>query len=166
MATRCSVEGKLTITIWFVATNAQGSRASQIPTVPYCELITSPDTYDGKQIRLRAEYDSGFEHSVFADSRCVKVWDAKKLVWVKFDDHVDSNTNQAIATRFNNVQWRPETDRDGRIIDMSRSWRVNLSVVGVFRRSKDPNFGFGHNIVYPFMIVVSKIERVGKLKKL
>src|SRR6266850_7948844 len=105
-----SILSLLTITIWFVATNAQGKRASQIPTVRYCDLITNPDTYDGKQIRLRAEYDSGFEHSVFADSRCVKVWEAKKLIWVEFDDRVDSNTNHAIATRFKNAKWRPETD--------------------------------------------------------
>ena len=47
----------------FVDANAQSASAPQIPTVAYCELLSKPDDYDGKRIRIRAEYNSGFEHS-------------------------------------------------------------------------------------------------------
>ena len=96
---------------------AGGNAQTQIPVVHYCELVAKPDAYDGKQIRLRAEYDSGWEHSVFADDRCVKIWDPKKLVWVEFDDAVALNTKPALMERFEKSRWRPETDRDGRITD-------------------------------------------------
>ena len=147
-----------------VSSDAQTS--SQIQTVGYCDLIAKPDRFDGKLIRLRAEYDSGWEHSVLADDKCVKTWDAKKLVWVEFERAMASNTKPAIMAQFEKSTWRPETDRDERIIDKSRSWRVKLTVVGVFRKSKDPEFGFGHTNAYPFIIAVSKVERVGTLKKL
>jgi len=138
----------------------------QVLVVRYCDLVANPDGYDGKQIRLRAEYDSGSEHSVFADDHCVKSWDAQKLVWVEFDSALASNTKAPTMARFEKARCRPETDRDGRIMDNSQSWRVELTVVGLFRKSKDPNFGFGHTNSYPFMITVSKVERVGTLTKL
>jgi hypothetical protein len=156
----------LTVTPCFSGTAPERNSEPKIPLVHYCDLLNRPDTYDGKQIRLKAEYDSGFEHSVFADSRCVKAWDAKKLVWVEFADAAVSNTDRAVAARFDQARWRPEADRDGRITDMWRSWRVELMVVGEFRKSKDPSFGFGHKNVYPFMIMVTKIESVGTVKKL
>jgi hypothetical protein len=149
-----------------VAINAQTAPASQISVVRYCALLAKPEAYDGKQIRLRAEYDSGWEHSVFADDKCVKTWEPKKLVWAEFDDAIASNTEAAIMARFEKSRWRPQTDRDGRITDKSRSWRVNLTVVGVFHKATDANFGFGNSNSFPFMITVSKIERVGALKKL
>ena len=39
-------------------------------------------------------------------------------------------------------------------------------VVGIFHKATDTKFGFGHTNAFPFMITVSKIERVGALKKL
>lgn len=160
-----SILSSLTVSIFFVAASAQSNTPSHTPTVRYCDLLSKPDAYDGRQIRLRAEYDSGFEHSVFADSRCVKVWDANRLIWAEFDDAAFSNTDVGTMTRFEQARYRPETDKDGRITDRWRSWRVKLTVVGVFRTSKHASFGFGHTNAYPFMIVVSKIERVGSLKK-
>jgi hypothetical protein len=148
------------------AINAQTAPASQISVVRYCALLAKPKAYDGKQIRLRAEYDSGWEHSVFADDKCAKTWEPKKLIWAEFDDAIASNTEAAIMARFEKSRWCPETDRDGRISDKSRSWRVNLTVFGVFHKATDANFGFGNTNAFPFMITVSKIERVGDLKKL
>ena len=78
--------------------NAQSK--SQVLVVRYCDLVANPDGYDGKQIRLRAEYDSGSEHSVFADDHCVKSWDAQKLVWVEFDSALASNTKAPTMARF------------------------------------------------------------------
>jgi hypothetical protein len=154
------------LTLCVISICVPSNAASYIQTVHYCDLIANPDGYDGKQVRLRAEYDSGWEHSVFADDHCVKVWDTKKLVWVDFDSALASNTEPPIMTRFEKATWRPETDRDGRITDRSRSWRVNLTVVGVFRKATDTEIGFGHRNAFPFMITISKIERVGALKKL
>src|SRR5262245_16601493 len=77
--------------------------------VRYCDLISNPDAYDGKEVRLRAEYRSGFEMSYFADAKCVKRWDPKKLVWVEFDDVAISQNDPDIVKRFQNVLYRPET---------------------------------------------------------
>jgi len=149
-----------------VAANAQTTSPPEIPTVRYCDLLANPESYDGKQIRLRAEYDSGWEHSVFWDDKCVKRWEPKKLVWAEFDDAVASNTKPATLARFEESRWRPETDRGGRITDKSRSWHVDLLVIGVFHKATSTDIGFGHTNAFPFMITVSKIERVGDLKKL
>src|SRR2546423_4455605 len=102
------------------ATNAQSKPAFEPPTVRYCDLISNPDAYDGKQIRLRAEYESAFEASVFADSKCVKRWDPKKLIWVEFGDVAFSKTRATTLKQFEDARYRPETDKDGRIT--SRWW--------------------------------------------
>jgi hypothetical protein len=141
-----------------VAIHAQSAPASQISVVRYCDLLAKPEAYDGKQIRLRAEYDSGWEHSVFADDKCVKTWEPRKLVWADFDDGIASNTQAAIMARFEKSRWRPETDRDGRITDKWRSWRVSLTVVGVFHKATDANFGFGNTNSFPFMIRSLKLN--------
>ena len=149
-----------------VAANAQQGFAPEIPIVRYCDLLAKPASFDGKQIRLRAEYDSGWEHSVFWDNKCVKRWEPNKLVWAEFDDAVASNTKLAIMAQFEKSRWRPEIDGAGRITDKSKSWQVDLVVVGVFRKATNTDVGFGHTNAFPFMITVSKIERVGALKKL
>ncbi len=94
----------------FVDANAQSASAPQIPTVAYCDLLSKPDEYDGKRIRIRAEYNSGFEHSLFSDSACVNTWDTKKLVWVEFDESVNTNTKPKILKRFRGGEIPPTYD--------------------------------------------------------
>jgi hypothetical protein len=155
----------------FVDTNAQSASAPEIPTVAYCDLLSKPDAYDGKQIRIRSEYNSGFEHSVFSDSACVKAWDTRKLIWVEFDESVNTNTKPKILKRFREARFHQPVDEKGEL-DVEKwqkeqrlNWYVELTVIGEFRKSKDPNFGFGHTNAYPFKLVVSNIEDVGALKK-
>jgi hypothetical protein len=155
----------------FVDANAQSAPEPQIPTVAYCDLLSRPSDYDGKRIRIRAEYNSGFEHSVFSDSACVKAWDTKKLVWVEFDESVNTNTKPKILKRFREARFHQPVNERGEI-DVEKwqkeqwlNWYVELTVVGEFRKSKDPDFGFGHTNAYPFKLVVSKIENVGALIK-
>ena len=155
----------------FLAAYAQSTSESKIPTVAYCDLLGKPDDYDGKIIRIRAEYNSGFEHSVFSDSACVKAWDAKKLIWVEFDESVNVNTRPKTLKKFEAARFHQPVNDKGEI-DVEKwqkeqwlNWYVELMVVGEFRKSKDPDFGFGHMNAYPYKIVVSKIEDVGVLKK-
>ena len=150
----------------FTAVNAQSASASEILTVSYCNLFTKADAYDGKQIRLSAEYNSGFEHSVVSDQKCVERFDPKQLIWVGFADSVDVKTKPGILAKFKEALYRPKTNKRGEITDQWKNWYVELTIVGMFHKSKDPSFGFGHTNAYPLMIVVSKIEKVGKSKQL
>ncbi len=137
-----------------------------IPTVGYCQLLANMDDYDGKQIRITAEYNSGFEHSVLSDHSCVKSFDPKRLIWIDFDDSLSTNTRANTLAKFQAAQYRPKTNNRGVITDQWKNWYVELTTVGIFYKSKDPSFGFGHTNAYPQKLVVFRIERVGKLKKL
>jgi hypothetical protein len=155
----------------FPTANAQSTSASKIPTVAYCDLLRNPDDYDGKKIRIRAEYNSGFEHSVFSDTACVKAWDTKRLVWVEFDEPVNANTKPKILKRFKDARFHEPINDRGEV-DVEKwqreqwlNWYVDLTVIGEFRKSKDPDLGFGHTNAYPYTLLVSKIEGVGVLKK-
>lgn len=152
--------------IGFTAVNAQSASTSEIITVSYCNLLSKADDYDGKQIRISAEYNSGWEHSVVADQTCVERFDPKQLIWVEFADSVDVKTKPRILAKFRAAQYRPKTDKRGQITDLSKNWYVELTIVGMFHKAKNPGFAFGHTNAYPLMIVVSKIERVGKFRKL
>jgi len=155
----------------FVDVDTQSASAREIPTVAYCDLLSKPDAYDGKRIKIRAEYNSGFEHSVFSDSACVKAWDTRRLLWVEFDESVNTNTKPKILKKFRKARFHQAVNDKGEL-DIEKwqkeqwlNWYVQLTVIGEFRVSKDSNFGFGHTNAYPFKLVVSKIEDVGALKK-
>src|SRR5262249_30685108 len=55
------------------------------PVLRYCQLISNPETYVGKEIRLRTVYRVGFEWSEFYSCQCV---DARST-WVDFSDDVE-----------------------------------------------------------------------------
>jgi hypothetical protein len=40
----------------------------EIPTVGLCSLLAKPKDYDGKRVRVRAEYHAGFEYSYLDDT--------------------------------------------------------------------------------------------------
>jgi hypothetical protein len=108
---------------------------------------------------------------VFSDSACVKAWDTKKLIWVEFDKTVSTNTKPKILKRFKEARFHQPVNEKGEL-DVEKwqkerwqNWYVELTVVGEFRKSKDPDFGFGHTNAYRFKVVVSKIEEVGALTK-
>ena len=158
------IVGSILLATWTCIARTD-TRSSEPPVVGYCDLISNPDAYNGKEIRLRAEYQSGFETSFFFDSKCVKRLDPKKIVWVEFDDLEISKNTPEIVKRFHDVLYRPETDKDGRMTSRWWTWYVKLQVVGLFQTATDSTGGFGHMGGYAFMLTVSRIENVGKLKK-
>jgi hypothetical protein len=166
MFTRTILGFLVTALVTLQPTTSQSISPPHIPTVGYCQLLANMDDYDGKQIRITAEYNSGFEHSVFSDHSCVESFDPKRLIWVDFDESLSSNTRPNTLAKFQAAQYRPETNKRGVITDQRKNWYVELTIVGILYKSKDPGFGFGHTNAYPQKLVVSKIERVGKLKKL
>ncbi|HEX8920420.1 MAG TPA: hypothetical protein VF766_03015 [Pyrinomonadaceae bacterium] len=51
--------------------DADISAASQLPILDYCELVSNPERYSGKIVRVRARL-SGFIHGmVFSDENCL-----------------------------------------------------------------------------------------------
>ncbi|PYS82400.1 MAG: hypothetical protein DMF67_13035 [Acidobacteria bacterium] len=152
--------------------NAQGqsSRAnapqpsSEIPTVSLCALLSKPADYDGKEIRVRAQYNVGFEWSYF-DSSCKEYaiettpyWTAN-VVWAEFGESVKTATEPEIYEKFK--QARGLCCPDG-----WRTQQTELLVTGKFfkARSIGYEYGFGHEGRYAFKIVVDKVEEVGATK--
>jgi hypothetical protein len=89
----CSqMRGALKILVFFVplivvSTVGGGpSRASNPPTVQYCDLIANPALYDGKEIRLHGTYSvAGSGYSRFFSSSCTD-----KTLWVEYDPNYET----------------------------------------------------------------------------
>lgn len=143
------------------STRAHGSQdpsPPEVSTVTLCALLSKPADYDGKETRVRAEYNLGFEWEYFADPSCkdyaVKTtpyWIAN-VVWAEFDKSVDASTGPEIYQRL--VKARSLCCLSG-----WRTSQTELLVTGRFFKAHDS--GYGHLSRYAFKLVVSKVEEVG-----
>ena len=60
----------------------QPSMTKQIPNVSYCEMLEHPEIYEGRLIRVRGSYRSGFEISALYGRECQ---DAKDSAWLELE---------------------------------------------------------------------------------
>jgi hypothetical protein len=139
--------------------------SSEIPTVSLCALLSKPADYDGKEIRVRAQYSIGFEWAYFDDSSCTEYayettpfWIAN-IVWAEFDKSVETETKLEVYEKF----------RKARGFCCPDEWRTKqtaLVVTGKFFKAKgvDYGHGYGHLGLYAYKIVVDKVEEVGDTK--
>jgi hypothetical protein len=140
----------------FVPSNVRAqsqNEQSEIPTVPYCELVRNPAFYNEKLIRVRGVYVLREEHSNVYDPGCLTNPTSKEIdralneTWVSFDgDH---------------MPMKPEVKQFfERLRDLQS--RANVTFVGEFF---GPNKnGYGHKNEAHFMLDVIRIERVEPLK--
>lgn len=79
-----------------------GTAASDTPSVSLCSLLGKPADYDGKEVRLRATYNIGFEWSYFDGPRCKEYavettpYRAAKVAWAEFDESVNSSARPEV----------------------------------------------------------------------
>jgi hypothetical protein len=135
--------------------------APEPPAVSLCSLLSSPADYDGKKIRIRAEYNLGFEWSYFDDASCkeyaVKTtpfWTAN-VVWAEFGESVNSSTEPAAYEKL-------KVARSLCCPDGWRTRQTEMVFTGKFFKAGDK--GYGHEERYAFKLVVEKVEDVGESK--
>jgi hypothetical protein len=141
---------------------ARQPAAPEPPDVSLCSLLSRPADYDGKEVRIRAQYNLGFEWSYFDDESCkeyaVKTtpYRTADVVWAKFDESVKSATGPEVYAKF----------REASAFCCPDGWRTKrteLAVVGRFFKAAGDE-GYGHMGRYAFQILVKKVESVGETK--
>lgn len=105
-------------------------------TVSYCELMRSPEQYQGKVIRVSAIYQYGFEWSELYCPECVN--EAK--TWVDLDESFVSSTKANLRKKIG------PHGVTGRTV-----W---VTMVGRF----DVGGGYGHMGAYRFRLMVDRLE--------
>jgi hypothetical protein len=107
--------------------------------VAYCDLVTDPDKYDGKEVTVRATYRYGFEWQEVFCMECRKI--AK--TWLEFDGELNRESKARLK----------KFPRD--------QGTVNATFTGTFHSSKGP-YGDGG---YRFQFDVRAISSVEVLSK-
>jgi hypothetical protein len=136
--------------------------ASETPVVSLCDLLRKPADYDGKEIKVRAQYHIGFEYLSLDDPSCKDYavvttphW-IGNVVWAEFDESVEATTKPEIYSDFKRLA----------SVCCPAGWRdteVELLVVGKFSRAGDK--GYGHLGRYALQLVISRIEEVRDTKR-
>jgi hypothetical protein len=137
--------------------------ASDIPAVSICALLVKPADYDGKEVRVRATYNIGFEWSYFDGPRCKEYaaettpyWTAN-VVWAEFDESANSSTRPEVLEKLKRARSLcPD--------DMWRTQETEMTVTGRFLKAKSVDEGYGHMGRYPYKLVVTGIAEAGDTK--
>jgi hypothetical protein len=113
--------------------------SSEYTPVEYCELINNPSQYNGKKIRVEANYRYGFEWSELI---CEDCFELQKRTWVDFDKLDESCSSKKLLKKLK------KDSPEGR----------TLAVVfaGTFENSKK---SYGHLNEYQFKLNVSCVEK-------
>lgn len=139
----------------------QSTSPSEVPTVSLCALLSKPTDYHGKEIRVRAEYNLGFEWSYFADDSCkdfaveTTPYLTANVVWAEFGKYVEASSKPEISQKLIKA----------RSLCYPSGWctsRTKMVVSGKFFKADDS--GYGHLGRYAFEFIVSKVEEVGDTK--
>lgn len=137
----------------------------EIPTVTYCELLSSPDTYDRKVVRIKALYVFGFEASALEDPQC----HSEKSTWVEFDETFRRSSKKDVLRKFDEIFYPPRKKTKG-VIERPGPYRAELVVLGQFNGPK-PGIpigperkrvlrGYGHLGGYDYQFTITCIEQV------
>jgi len=59
--------------------------------VSFCDLLRNPDTYDGKEVTVRATYRYGFERQQLYCLECID----KGRAWLELPDDLDDDSVKA-----------------------------------------------------------------------
>lgn len=102
--------------------------------VRFCDLLRSPETYNGKQVTIRATYRYGFEWQQLYCLDCLEQGKA----WLELPSDLDDGSLQALkhAPKYAGI--------------------VNITVRGMFRSGGS----FGHLNGYRYELVAEKVTNV------
>lgn len=139
--------------------NARQSSTSEIPTVSLCTLLSKPAEYNGKEIRVSAQYHIGFEYSYFDDPSCkdyavetTPYWTGN-TVWAEFGESVEAATKPEVYKKF----------REKANLCCPSGWRdsqAEVVVTGRFFKAEVEGEGYGHSGRYALQIIVNRVEKV------
>jgi hypothetical protein len=140
-----------------------GPAATDIPSVSLCSLLGKPADYDGKEVRLRATYNIGFEWSYFDAPGCKEYavettpyWTAN-VAWAEFDESVMSSVRPELLEKLKRARSLcPD--------DMFRTQETEMRVTGRFLKGKSVEEGYGHMGRYAYKLVVSGVGEAGDTK--
>jgi hypothetical protein len=107
-------------------------------TVPYCEVLNTPQAFAGKIVRVRALYQTNFEQMTLTAPSCAT---PVPMTWVGFERSWESRTGWRLRRAINHAKWGSQTD---------------VVVVGRFQARGS----YGHMDMYPFLLEIYKVEAV------
>jgi hypothetical protein len=116
-------------------------------TITYCEILSHPETFNNKTIRVRALYETDFESAALTAPSCNAL---VPMTWVEFEESWESRTRWRLRHALANQKWRVQRD---------------VVFIGVFKTDGH----YGHMDMYPFLFKVYKVEAVrpfGKFRPL
>jgi hypothetical protein len=143
------------------AARPQGAAIAPIPTVEFCDLIRNAADYDGKQVRVRVIYYSGFEMSRVGNPTG-RSCGGKTMVWAEFDG-VYSQSKPEITKRLRDSFYSITVDASGNIQDQWLLWETEMLVTGTVHK---PNGrGYGHTNIYSHEFIMYSVEELGAVKK-
>lgn len=121
--------------------NQNGSKMTGYPQVSYCDLISHPQEYDGKQVAVRASYRYGFE---FQEMFCLKCRGQGKT-WLEFGFEAAPNVRRALRKAPND------------------HGTVNAVFYGTFRGRRGPygDGGYAYKLDLEFLKDVKVVYREG-----
>jgi hypothetical protein len=119
--------------------------------VEFCHLVTHPESFRDRLVRVRAIFESTFEWRRLYDDACRS---SKNYVWPVFEcDTIES------CERF-----REQLKKD-MIGDPFSGKRVAVALLGRFRESNNPKRGFGVQPGLRFQLEILKIESTERISK-
>ena len=119
--------------------NNNSSPASDVKTVPFCDLVRDPKLYDGKLVRVRAIFSSNFEKSVLSAPDC-----PAEATWLHVPDSYASCTKRKVQKKFEDAPWGQGRD-----------------IVIIGRLESKGNYG--HLGMYPYRFVATCVENIQPL---
>lgn len=135
-----------------VTTEATGpssrNEQGEVKTAQFCDLVTRPNDFNDKMVRVQAIFESTFEWARLYDATCRN---RKNYVWPRFE----CDTIEACET----FSHRIEKDMVG---SPFTSQRVGITAVGRFRSAK-PGKRFGPQGGLRFQLEIVKIEDTNRL---
>ena len=136
------------------ARNNADAASQDIPTITFCDLISSPELYDGREIRFRVKYLAGSEVAAFGDPNCTT---KNKRTWAEFD-----STSIKASSKPELYQKVMEQILCGKC-GGDNLWReTEMIVTGIFNGEDQ---GYGHMGEYRFMVSVKSVEEIGVTEK-
>src|SRR6266404_1286583 len=132
-------EGAMTI-----GQSSSSNSSEKIPTVSFCDLVTHPELYVNKLVRVRASYFANFESNMLYDLGCKN---KENHVWFMLDCGTDESCKAVRETLDKNLKGDPFS-----------GMRVELIVVG---RLKCPKAGHRYGVQNGFRLgfAVTRIEQ-------
>ena len=127
---------------------SSGDDQGEVVTARFCDLVTRPNDFDDKMVRVQAVFESTWEWARLYDATCRN---RNNYVWPRFQ----CNTIEACET----FSRRIEKDMVG---NPFRGQRVGITAVGRFRAAK-PGQRFGVQGGLKFQFEIVEIEDTNRL---